>query len=144
MNLVGMLFRNHQFLVRKSQVVRAYVTKFITFALQCHQDELTTELSDFKEKYREVVDLLNDTRDELKQAKRKSYPGLGQHNVTSMFTGSPSDGATPDPSKKGNLRKFPLTIDVQSNTIITNSIVNRQYQFAIIVTLLKKHHQSCC
>ncbi len=66
---------------------------------------MTTELADFKEKYREVVDLLNDTREELKQAKRKSYPGLGQHNVTSMFTGSPSDGATPDPSKKGNCYK---------------------------------------
>ena len=72
------------------------------FLIPVFQDELTTELSDFKEKYREVVDLLHDTREELRASKRKSYPGLGQHNVSSMFTGSPADGATPDPSKKGN------------------------------------------
>jgi hypothetical protein len=60
---------------------------------------LTSELSDFKEKYREVLDLLSDTRDELKRAKKKSYPGIGQHNVQSMFTGSP-DRTSPDPPKK--------------------------------------------
>ena len=49
------------------------------------QDELTAELSDFKEKYREVVDLLRDTQNELKTAKKRSYPGMGEHKVSGMF-----------------------------------------------------------
>ena len=49
------------------------------------QEELTSELSDFKEKYREVVDLLRDTQNELKTAKKRSYPGMGEHKVSGMF-----------------------------------------------------------
>ena len=49
------------------------------------QEELTSELSDFKEKYREVVDLLRDTQNELKAAKKRSYPGMGEHKVSGMF-----------------------------------------------------------
>ena len=49
------------------------------------QEELTSELSDFKEKYREVVDLLHDTQNELKTAKKRSYPGMGEHKVSGMF-----------------------------------------------------------
>ena len=49
------------------------------------QEELTSELSDFKEKYREVVDLLHDTQNELKAAKKRSYPGMGEHKVSGMF-----------------------------------------------------------
>ena len=49
------------------------------------QEELTSELSDFKEKYREVVDLLHNTQNELKSAKKRSYPGMGEHKVSGMF-----------------------------------------------------------
>ena len=52
------------------------------------QEELTSELSDFKEKYREVVDILHDTQCELRAAKKRSYPGMGQHKVSGMFDGS--------------------------------------------------------
>lgn len=66
------------------------------------QDDLTTELADFKEKYREVVDLLNDTRDELRQARKKSYPGMGEHKVGAMFSAAGTDsGNTTDSSKRG-------------------------------------------
>ena len=40
------------------------------------QEELTSELSDFKEKYQEVVDLLRDSQNELKNLNKKSYSGL--------------------------------------------------------------------
>ena len=50
------------------------------------QDDLTGELADLKEKYREVVELLHDTRHELKQAKKRSYPGVGEHKVSEMFS----------------------------------------------------------
>ena len=50
------------------------------------QDDLTSELADFKEKYREIVELLHDTRHELKQAKKRSYPGVGEHKVSEMFS----------------------------------------------------------
>lgn len=54
------------------------------------QEELTSELSDFKEKYREIVDLLHDTQNELKMAKKRSYPGIGEHKVSGMFEKSSS------------------------------------------------------
>jgi hypothetical protein len=47
-----------------------------------------------------VLDLLSDTREELRVAKRKSYPGIGQHNVANMFSGSTTDADTSDPSKR--------------------------------------------
>ena len=37
------------------------------------QEELTSELSDFKEKYCEIVDLLHDSQNELKAIKKDSY-----------------------------------------------------------------------
>jgi len=54
------------------------------------QDELTGELADFKEKYREVVDLLRDTQEELKSQHRrgssaKGYLGQGLHGVRGLF-----------------------------------------------------------
>ena len=52
------------------------------------QDDLTSELADFKEKYREIVELLHDTRHELKQAKKRTYPGVGEHKVSEMFSES--------------------------------------------------------
>ncbi len=59
------------------------------------QEELTNELSDFKEKYREVADLLHDTQEDLKEARRRgrrssaigtSYAGAGRHDVSGMFS----------------------------------------------------------
>ena len=41
-----------------------------------------------KDKYREVVELLRDTQEELKKSKKKSYPGMGKHSVTGMFPSS--------------------------------------------------------
>ena len=35
------------------------------------QEELTAELADFKEKYREIAGLLHDTQEELKNAAKK-------------------------------------------------------------------------
>ena len=61
------------------------------------QEELTSELSDFKEKYREVVDLLRDTQNELKTAKKRSYPGMGEHKVSAMFDGK----VTKEPKNQG-------------------------------------------
>ena len=46
------------------------------------QEELTSELSDFKEKYQEVVDLLRDSQNELKNLNKKSYPGLELHGIS--------------------------------------------------------------
>jgi hypothetical protein len=63
------------------------------------QDDLTLELSDFKEKYREVVDLLHDTQDDLKIVKRKTYPGAGEHKISGMFSSSNNS----DANKKGNI-----------------------------------------
>merc|ERR1719357_2374760 len=50
------------------------------------QDELTTELSDLKEKYREVVELLRDTQEQLRASRKRTYPGMGKHSVTGMFS----------------------------------------------------------
>lgn len=61
------------------------------------QDELTVELADFKEKYREVLDLLHDTQDEIKDLKKRQkshYLGLGQHNVNRMFERSNGGGGS--------------------------------------------------
>ena len=62
---------------------------------QFTQEELTSELADFKEKYREIVSLLQDTQAELKKTKKRSYSGVGTHKLSDMFS------ASPEPSKKG-------------------------------------------
>ena len=53
--------------------------------IQETQDELTIELADLKDKYREVVELLRDAQTELKKNRKKSYPGIGKHSVSGMF-----------------------------------------------------------
>jgi len=50
------------------------------------QDELTTELVDLKDKYREVVELLRDANEEIKRSRKKTYPGMGKHAVEGMFS----------------------------------------------------------
>merc|ERR1719187_1052882 len=55
------------------------------------QDELTTELSDLKEKYREVVELLRDAQDQLRLNRKRTYPGMGKHNVSAIFSGGLDD-----------------------------------------------------
>jgi len=50
------------------------------------QDELTTELVDLKDKYREVVDLLRDANEEIKRSRKRTYPGMGKHSVAGMFS----------------------------------------------------------
>jgi len=50
------------------------------------QDELTTELVDLKDKYREVVELLRDANEEIKKSRKKTYPGMGRHNLSGMFS----------------------------------------------------------
>ena len=83
-----------------------------TQAYRDTQDELTAELTDFKEKYREIAGLLHDTQRELKNAnvaKRKrtapsaggataasgaaaaAYPGAGRHDVSKMFSSPPPE-----------------------------------------------------
>ena len=59
------------------------------------QEELTSELADFKEKYREIINLLHDTQNELKKTKKRSYSGVGTHKLSEMFS------ASPDPYSKG-------------------------------------------
>ena len=41
------------------------------------QDELTAELADLKDKYREVVGLLRDSQEELKRSRRSGTGGGG-------------------------------------------------------------------
>ena len=53
------------------------------------QEELTSELADFKEKYREIINLLHDTQNELKKTKKRSYSGVGTHKLSEMFSASP-------------------------------------------------------
>ena len=48
------------------------------------QDELTSELLDLKEKYREVVDLLRDANEEIRKGRKRTYPGMGKQ--TGMFS----------------------------------------------------------
>ena len=60
------------------------------------QEELTSELADFKEKYREIVNLLHDTQEELKKTKKRTYSGVGTHKLSEMFS------ASPDVKGKGN------------------------------------------
>jgi len=50
------------------------------------QDELTTELVDLKDKYREVVELLRDANEEIKKSRKKTYPGMGRHSLSGMFS----------------------------------------------------------
>ena len=58
--------------------------------LQETQDELTSELLDLKEKYREVVDLLRDANEEIRRGRKRTYPGAGKHSVPSIFSTQPS------------------------------------------------------
>ena len=51
--------------------------------MQETQDELTSELLDLKEKYREVVDLLRDANEEIRKGRKRTYPGIGKQ--TGMF-----------------------------------------------------------
>jgi chromosome segregation ATPase len=60
------------------------------------QEELTSELADFKEKYREIINLLHDTQNELKKTKKRSYCGVGTHKLSDMFS------ASPEHNNKGN------------------------------------------
>ena len=50
------------------------------------QDDLTTELCDLKDKYREVVELLRDTQEQLRTSRKRTYPGIGKHSVSGMFS----------------------------------------------------------
>ena len=52
------------------------------------QDDLTSELLDLKEKYREVLDLLRDANEEIRRGRKRTYPGAGKHSVNNMFTGN--------------------------------------------------------
>ena len=52
--------------------------------LQETQDELTTELVDLKDKYREVVELLRDAQEDLRRSRKRTYPGMGRQ--TGMFS----------------------------------------------------------
>ena len=54
--------------------------------LQETQDELTSELLDLKEKYREVVDLLRDANEEIRKGRKRTYPGMGKQS--GMFPGA--------------------------------------------------------
>ena len=58
-----------------------------TRSLQETQDELTTELVDLKDKYREVVELLRDAQEDLRRSRKRTYPGMGKQ--TGMFTSLP-------------------------------------------------------
>ena len=55
------------------------------------QEELTSELSDFKEKYQEVVDLLRDSQNELKNLNKKSCPSLELHGISETNENSSND-----------------------------------------------------
>ena len=82
------------------------------------QNELTAELADFKEKYREILDLLHDAQDEIKDLHRQArskYSGLGQHNVVIKGGGEDqdqvlmdqgSDDADDDDDSTANLHSF--------------------------------------
>ena len=88
------------------------------------QEELTAELADFKEKYREIAGLLHDTQEELKNAAKRrrisatagagaasatgaaagptaAYPGAGRHDVSGMFSSPPG----PDESEERGRRR---------------------------------------
>lgn len=73
------------------------------------QEELTSELADFKEKYREIVDLLHDTQNELKAAKKRSYPGVGEHKVSGMF----ESNTTKESKDKGKLKICPGVLNLR-------------------------------
>jgi hypothetical protein len=65
------------------------ILNVIPFHFQAYketQDELTGELSDFKEKYREIAELLRDTREDLKQARRGKGANGQQGRDSPMFT----------------------------------------------------------
>ena len=60
---------------------------FQALLFQETQDELTTELVDLKDKYREVVELLRDAQEDLRRSRKRTYPGMGKQ--TGMFTSLP-------------------------------------------------------
>ena len=62
--------------------------------IQETQDDLTSELLDLKEKYREVLDLLRDANEEIRRGRKRTYPGAGKHSVTSMFSAQMSSTGT--------------------------------------------------
>ena len=69
----------------KLKNVNYQLTDFIKlYNLQETQDELTSELLDLKEKYREVVDLLRDANEEIRKGRKRTYPGMGKQ--TGMFS----------------------------------------------------------
>ena len=49
---------------------------------------------DLKEKYKEVVNLLRDANEEIRKGQKTSYPGVGRHSLSDMFTD--------EKSKRGN------------------------------------------
>ena len=69
----------------KLENVNYQLSDFIKlYNLQETQDELTSELLDLKEKYREVVDLLRDANEEIRKGRKRTYPGMGKQ--TGMFS----------------------------------------------------------
>ena len=56
------------------------------FFYQETQDELTSELLDLKEKYKEVVNLLRDANEEIRKGQKSTYPGVGRHSISDMLT----------------------------------------------------------
>ena len=67
---------------------RIFKKKFVLFYKfpKETQDELTTELCDIKEKYREVVYLLRDAQEECKRNRKRTYPGVGSHKLPGIFS----------------------------------------------------------
>ena len=65
----------------------AHQRNFQASLFQETQDELTTELVDLKDKYREVVELLRDAQEDLRRSRKRTYPGMGKQ--TGMFTSLP-------------------------------------------------------
>ena len=75
-------------------------------------------MADFKEKYREILDLLHDAQDEIKDLHRQArskYSGLGQHTVVikggvedqdQVLMDQGSDDADDDDDSTANLHSF--------------------------------------
>ena len=86
--------------------------------MQETQEELTSELLDLKEKYREVVSLLRDANEEIRRGRKRGYPGAGQHAVATMF---PAPSHAPAGAVSGPGSRRPSSVSVADGLICSVS-----------------------
>ncbi|GAB6019597.1 hypothetical protein CHUAL_001163 [Chamberlinius hualienensis] len=100
-------------------------------AKEC-QNDLTTELVDFKEKYQEIVELLHDAQQQLRSVRNKSLPTVGRQGFYSPYVQFDSLAAELESSISGESGNFNPTTRQLHNLKVFETVRSAKQKTNII------------